>query len=195
MERILIFCIVLMVLSFSCNKEKPQSIEITDSNIIHTLRYQNQTILGGLVGFIETNHLDNPCSNDLLKDIFELYIYVDSVHTVLINQSGGYNPETGVLMGRNDYEIGIRVFKSTNFIQQLEKKVNNLSKYKEYHFYEGVIKSLDTSIQPFYFGVGSKTYESKYSIENIYLDFVVSKSGILNTEIMYFEMLKNGCSE
>lgn len=192
MERILRLSIVILsVFIFSCKQGKKINEDDPSNSIIHSLAFNDERILLGVAKFIETNHFSDPCSNKLLRELYGLYSYIDTVHVQLINQSGGYDPESGVLMSSSNYNIGLAILKEAKFMDQLEFRISLIENYKEYPYSETVIDNIKTSVRPFYFGFGSKEEDGQYSLENIFSEFNTAKTGLLTTELIYYEMLKS----
>ena len=183
MERLL--AIIILIVTASCESENSKiNRENAVNNIVNSITHHDTYILSDMRSYVETNHISDPCANQLMVKLVELYDYIDSVQNFIINKSGGFDAN-GRLINRNDHTSFKKILEDLNFKVELNSMVASIGNI-DTHYSELVSESIQQDVKPFKFN----SYEVT-TLTNVYIDFVMVKSNIIKTEVKYFEMLKS----
>ncbi len=172
------------------NNKLSQQITLNTSN---TMRYYNSKLLSQARDFVEINHQNSKCANDLLKEIFSLYLFIDEVYNRLVEESGGYN-NNGELISINRDKLASLVISKSDFkdkLKEFDDNLKNISKEEGDPFLEIVTEKIRNDLTIFSYQICEDENLDEVSVGQFYSDLILIKSSLLFTEIMYFEMLKS----
>lgn len=188
---------MLTCVLFACQVEEVDSSKekkVIDE-LSNSFRYYEFTLLPNVEKFIELNHQGSTCSDDMLKGIYELYLFLNLFQRDLIEKSGGYD-ENGNLISALNFSFARDMMVKFDLFNEIDTRISNLKQYTEQDetgmaklVFEKLQKDLKMLNVPVY-----REGKGDLSVIQLLNDVLLLKSSLLYSEIMYYELLKStGC--
>ena len=198
----LVFLVMWIIACSPDSKTSEQEYKEMVDDISNIQRYQDEYVIPEMIRYFSENYLDDPCSNELLRSIHDLVLYLDDINTELINKSGGFN-ENGRLIYAEEKGIASDILDFLDFHSQIRSKLiqlESLNAENSYPFGNNIIEKIKEDLRVILDENSSE--EINYSdqilpsltLQVVYGDIQNVKVAVMFSEVVYFEMLKShGC--
>jgi hypothetical protein len=188
----LIVSLCIAIAFIACNQARKQE-ETVDfcqtTQYYHSLEESNRIVFKKV---IEEYHIDSEPANYLNRGIIDLYDIVDKTTEGLLNQSGGYDPESLELINCLDTVVTEKVLKQFELEKKLSQKLQELSNKTpdDSSSLERItLKRIENCLYPILQKESIRT--GSITMAKLYLDLIIVQNRLLVTELEYYEQLRD----
>ncbi len=190
MERLSTIVIFLIFIGCSNSSQNKEQVSNDNEGSSTSLFYDVRTI-SEVRTFIEANHMNSACANELLVTIFEFSSFFHSVGNSVVDMSGGIDLDGRLLFpNRDDYAAAL--FETLEFDSKFQSFMSEIEKIctePETFGRDILLERIHDSVGILRLDNYSKIRLRNLTVSQLYDDMLFIESGLLFTEMMYFELL------